>query len=223
VELENLGRRYGLVYVLKDINLVISEGKTVLLRGSNGAGKTTLLKVLATRLRPSRGSVKVFGFDVVKEADEVRGRVAYLSASGGAYGALTVLENLEFAAALYQQQVGRTQLLESLEQVGLAEAKDKLVRACSSGMKKRLGLARLLLADAKLWLLDEPYAALDENGQVLLDQLLYQAKREGRSVLLASHDVERDPELIDGVLRLERGRLFAAQLAPQVKMAVADV
>ena len=104
VELSSLARRYGAAYVLKNVNLRVSPGRTLVLRGGNGAGKTTLLRVLSTRLRPSRGGGRVLGFDLVKEAHSVRERIAYLSVFGGAYGALTARENLALAAKFYGKQ-----------------------------------------------------------------------------------------------------------------------
>lgn len=209
IELEGLARRYGASYVLKDVNLQVAAGRTLVLRGGNGAGKTTLLRVLSTRLRPSRGHGHVFGFDLVKEAHRVRERVAYLSVFGGAYGALTAKENLALSARLYGQSVGKVDGL--LEQVGLADARDRLVRTFSSGMKKRLGIARVLLSNADLWLLDEPYAALDEEGQNLIDTLLVAAKADGKTVLMASHDLGRSARFADRVLDVRGGTLSISQ------------
>lgn len=212
VELSGLARRYGAAYVLKNINLKVTSGRTLVLRGGNGAGKTTLLRVLSTRLRPSRGGGRVLGFDLVREGQQIRERVAYLSVFGGAYGALTARENLALAATLYGK---RADLDGHLERVGLAEARHKLVRTFSSGMKKRLGIARVLLSDTALWLLDEPYAALDESGRELVDELLLTAKRGGKTVLLASHELERSARFADRILDVEGGTLtVAADLHP---------
>ena len=210
VELVGLGRKYGPEYVVKNLNLVITPGKVVVLCGGNGSGKTTLLKVLATRLRPTTGCGSVFGFDLVKRAPEVRRHVAYVSVLGGHYLTLSALENLRLAATLYgygRREVTTAELSGKLEAVGLLSAADKLVRAFSSGMKKRLALARLLLADADLWLLDEPYAALDEEGKGLVDDLLVSARLQGRTVIVASHEVEHAAQYADSVLQLEGGGL----------------
>jgi heme exporter protein A len=210
IELESLGRRYALQFVLKDLNLVVTQGKIVVLAGSNGAGKTTLLKVLATKLRPSRGNGRVFGLDLVKEAKEVRRHVAYLSVLGGHYGALSAMENLRLAATLYghnAREVTVAELEGKLQAVGLLKVKDKAVRTYSSGMKKRLGIARLLMSDADLWLLDEPYAALDSEGQRLIDDMLISAKLQGRTVLVATHDVDHATKFADSVLQLRDGLL----------------
>lgn len=210
VELEGLSQRYGPPFVFEDVNLVVAPGRTVVVGGSNGAGKTTLLKVLATRLRPSAGRGRVFGFDLVRESHEVRRHIAYLSVLGGHYPTLTAVENLRLAASLYRHdrhEVTGAELDGKLEAVDLLRARDKLVRTFSSGMKKRLGIARLLLADADLWLLDEPYAALDESGRRLVDDLLVSAKLQGRTVVMASHELEHSARFADGVLQLEAGRL----------------
>ncbi len=207
IELSGLGRRYGRQYVLREINLEMTAGRLALLGGSNGAGKTTLLRVLATRLRPSRGRGRVFGFDLVTGAHEVRRRVAFLSVFGGSYPTLTAAENLMLAARLYGLRGAEVTGL--LATVGLEAVADKLVRTFSSGMKKRLALARLLLADVPLWLLDEPYASLDEDGKALIDRLLIEARAAGRSVLLASHETARCAPLVDAVLTLEGGGLRA--------------
>lgn len=207
IELDDLSRRYGAAYVLRGVNLKVTPGRTVVLRGGNGAGKTTLLRVLSTRLRPSRGGGRVLGFDLVREGHRVREQVAYLSVFGGAYGALSARENLALAARLYGKRVD---LDGYLAQVGLSAARDKLTRTFSSGMKKRLGIARLLLADTDLWLLDEPYTALDEDGRELIDALLVRAKTEGKTVVMASHELERSARFADRVLSLEGGVLSVA-------------
>ena len=220
VDLEGLARRYGAAYVLRGVNLKITAGRTLVLRGSNGAGKTTLLRVLSTRLRPSRGGGRVLGFDLVREAAQIRERIAYLSVFGGAYGALSARENLALAARLYGK---RAPLDDYLGRVGLADARDKLVRTFSSGMKKRLGIARLLLADADLWLLDEPYTALDEAGRELIDALLLEAKAVGKTVVMASHELGRSARFADRVLSLEGGVLSVADQERMTEKLVSHV
>ncbi len=205
IELTGLVSRYGREVVLRDINLVVRPGRTVVLTGENGAGKTTLLKVLATRLRPNRGSGRVFGFDLVKQTPEVRRHLAFLSVQGGNYLELTACENLQLAARLYG--VDPAGIERVLHTVGLWPVRHKLVRTYSSGMKKRLGLARLLMSEAQLWLLDEPYASLDEAGRDLIDTLLNEAKGAGKTIAMASHEERRWETLADSILVIKRGRL----------------
>jgi heme ABC exporter ATP-binding subunit CcmA len=216
VHLERLARRYGRELVLVDVSLTVSEGRTIVLHGPNGAGKTTLLKVLATRLRPSLGSGSVFGFDLVRQGHEVRRRTAMLNVFGGAYPALTAAENLRLSARLHGNLPEEGVIADRLAEAGLASAAHKTVRSFSSGMKKRLGLARLAMASARLWLLDEPYAALDEDGKCLVDERLEVARREGVTVILASHELERVLPFADAVLQVEHGgvRLLDAVAQP---------
>ncbi|MFN2321432.1 MAG: heme ABC exporter ATP-binding protein CcmA [Trueperaceae bacterium] len=207
IRLRGLVQGYGGAPVLAGLDLDVGVGRVVALHGPNGAGKTTLLRLLATRLRPAAGEAHVLGFDVVREAHEVRARVASLPVFGGAYGALSGRENLRLAAALRGRDPRAAPVAELLARVGLARAADHLVRAYSSGMRKRLALARLLLADAQVWLLDEPYAALDEDGQALVDALVAEARRDGRTVLLASHDLPRSRGTADAIVEVAGGRL----------------
>lgn len=211
--LEGVGRRMGRELVLDGVELEIAPGRVVVLRGGNGAGKTTLLRLLATRLRPNRGSGRVFGFDLVKQAADVRRHVGLLSVLGGNYPVLTARENLRLAWTLGGDGQGGSReaaLADVLARVGLEGAADKLVRTYSSGMKKRLGLARLLLRDPDLWLLDEPYAALDDDGKRLVDEAVASARSAGRTVLMASHESDREGLAPDAVLELAGGRVRLA-------------
>jgi heme ABC exporter ATP-binding subunit CcmA len=208
VRFEGVSMRYGDgPEVLSDLDFALAPGSFHFITGPSGAGKTTLLRLLATRLRPSAGQARILGFDVLKQALEVRRRTVLLSVAGGSYPMLTAFENLRLAATLYGVSADDAGLYALLEQVGLAGAGSKLVRTFSSGMKKRLGLARLLLPGSRLWLLDEPYATLDEDGKELVDTLLQDARRRGVTVLMASHDEERPGARADAVLGLSAGRV----------------
>lgn len=209
IEITNLTRRMGGQLVLRGVDLEVAPGRLVVLRGGNGAGKTTLLKVLATRLRPTSGVARLFGFDVFRQQAEVRSRLGMLSVLGGSYPVLSARENMALAADM--SGAPRENIDGLLEQVGLDSAASKYVRAYSSGMKKRLGLARLMLIDPDLWLLDEPYAALDDDGKDLVDQVVTSARERGRTLLMASHESDRHALKPDAVLQLHDGKL---RLAP---------
>ncbi len=213
IALRGLVRGYGRRAVLKRLDLEVTPGKVVALFGANGAGKTTLLRLLATRLRPSDGTASVFGHDVVRAGHEVRKRIATLAVFGGAYATLTAREHLRLDAALRERTALDPDDL--LARVGLADSADALVRTYSSGMRKRLGLARLLAAGADLWLLDEPHAALDEAGQDLLDQLVREARARGVTVLMATHERSRSRRLADAALLLVDGRLQRSDGVPE--------
>jgi heme ABC exporter ATP-binding subunit CcmA len=211
IRLRGVVHGFGGPPVLAGLDLDVTSGRVVALHGPNGSGKTTLLRLLATRLRPSRGEARVLGHDVVREAHLVRGLIVLLPVYGGAYGALSGRENLRLAIALRggdpATTAARAAIDATLERVGLAGVADHFVRAYSSGMRKRLALARLVLADAQVWLLDEPYAALDEDGQTLVDDLIADARRAGRTVLVASHDLPRSLATADAVVEMTAGRL----------------
>lgn len=205
IDLHSISRSYGHERILNNISLEVAPGRFVVLRGGNGTGKTTLLRVIATRLRLSDGQGSVFGFDLMKQAHEVRRRTLLVSVLGGAYPMLSARENLELTAGLYGVKVDTGELL---ERVGLDSAGGKLVRSFSSGMKKRLALSKLLLPGSRLWLLDEPYSTLDDDGRKLVDALVREAGENGTTVLMATHeDLRPGARRPDAELRIQDGRL----------------
>ena len=208
----DLARLFARSAALTRVTLRVEAGRSVGLLGPNGAGKTTLLRILATLLRPTYGRVEVDGLDVARHPEQVRPRVAYLAHATGLYPDLTAIENLEFAATLYGLggAEARERVAEALSAVELASVAEQRVGAMSAGMRRRLALARTLLARPSLVLLDEPYAALDADGMRLIDQLLVAWREVGVTVLLASHSTERFEALIDGRVTLDRGLVLAA-------------
>jgi len=205
IELSGLSRSFGRTEVLGEVNLEVAPGRFLVLRGGNGTGKTTLLRLIATRLQPSGGSGRVFGFDLKRQAHEVRRRTALVSVLGAAYPMLTARENLELSATLYGVKADVPHML---DRVGLSAAADRLTRGFSSGMKKRLALARLLLPGSALWLLDEPYSTLDDGGRQLVDELVTEAVERGVTVLMASHeDLRPGAPVPDAELLVADGRL----------------
>jgi heme exporter protein A len=201
----DLARLFAGSPALAGVSLRVEAGRTVGLLGPNGAGKTTLLRVLATAIRPSYGRAAVDGYDLGRDASIVRGRVAYLSHATGLYDDLTGRENLAFAARMLGTPDAVTRVERAIADVGLAERAGDRARDYSAGMRKRLALGRILLGNASLVLLDEPYAALDADGMTLMDQLLAAWREVGVTVLVASHTTERMASMLDGSVLLERG------------------
>ncbi len=219
IELRDVTRRLGRDLVLRGVNLEVAAGRLVVLRGANGTGKTTLLRLLATRLRPSSGEAFLFGHALPARSQLARARLGLLSVVGGSFPMLDARENLLLALDLAGRRgaAAPVDVGAALDTVGLASTGGKLVRTFSSGMKKRLALARLLLLDPDLWLLDEPYAALDDAGKLLMDDCVAAARARGRTVFMASHESDRDHLGPDAVLELAGGvlrRLAAAPAAP---------
>ena len=208
IRAKGLFRRYGFHWAVRGLDLIVPPGARLALIGANGSGKTTFLKMIATALRPTRGSVEVAGFDVTKSPDEVRRRVGLLSHQTYLYEELTALENLRFAAAMYGLRDGDDASLDgALRAVGLGRVRDAQVRTFSSGMKKRLALARANLHEPEVALLDEPYGALDAAGLQWVDRLLASMPARGATVIVATHHVERVLPLVERVVWLVEGRV----------------
>lgn len=207
VEARGLWKRYRGTWALREVDFTMAAGESVCLVGPNGAGKTTLLRVFATATNPTRGDVAVFGASTVRQADAVRERVSLVVAQSYVYGELTALENLRFAATMYGRPLDDAELRGRLETIGLAKAADQRVRTFSQGMQQRLALARAALNEGPLVLLDEPYTALDPAGMRLVDGVISSLRRAGRSVILATHLIDRAVAHSDRGLALEAGRV----------------
>jgi heme exporter protein A len=189
-----------------DVAFGLREGEGLVVAGRNGSGKTTLLRVLATAIRADRGAARVAGFDIREQRDQVRQHTALLGHHSGLYPALTALENLEVTARFLGRE-GRRSLLERLAEVGLADRADDPVTTFSAGMRKRLTLARALLQDASVVLLDEPYGHLDPPGFRFVDDVVGRLRGRGTTVLVATHLLDRGATLCDRALVLETGRV----------------
>lgn len=207
VATKGLSRRYGLRWALVEITLEVPAAVATIVAGRNGAGKSTLLRILAGALAPSRGAALVAGHDCRTDRDAVRRSTALLSHASFSYEPLTALENLTIAARLLGKPSGRAELLPLLAEVELDTRADDEVATFSAGMRKRLSIARVLLQDAPILLLDEPYNALDPAGFKAIDALVARQVAAGRTVLVASHHVERGAEVCSNAVVLERGRL----------------
>jgi heme exporter protein A len=205
--LEALGRRYGEREALAGVSLTLEKGQTLGVFGPNGAGKTTLLRVLATLLRPHSGSAQVLGAKLPDEAWRVRGKVGYLAHEPLLYRDLSVRDNLRFHARLHKLPLTRVD--ELLDAVGLStRARDPLCEL-SRGMVQRAAVARSLLPDPPLLLLDEPRANLDPAAAQALEPLIGRAS--GKTRVVVSHDVEGTLAECDLALGLRGGRqAFAA-------------
>lgn len=181
----------------------MQPGEVVGVEGHNGSGKSTLLRVLSTALRPTGGRAWIYGADVSREADVVRGHVGFLAHYPGLYDDLTAEENLRFACRMLG--VALSQIPPVLERVGLAREAGDQVRTFSAGMQRRLSLARLLLQRPRLLLLDEPYNNFDPTGIALVNEVVRAAREEGGAAMIVLHDRHSAGELLDRVVRLRQG------------------
>ena len=204
VQLEHVSRIFGATVGVVQADVEIETGSVTVLRGRNGAGKSTLLRLVATELSPTYGSGHIFGLDLERDRVALRPRLAFVGHATRIYGDLTVRENLRFWTRL----VGASQesVTPTLERVDLMDRAGDLGRDLSKGMRQRLALACAIARAPELLLLDEPYSGLDGAGKDMVDELVSETHREGRTVILASHDLSR-PSSADRELVMSRGRI----------------
>lgn len=218
VRLERVVRRYGRHVALRQVSLTLRAGEVTLLVGPNGAGKTTLLAVLATLSAPTRGKVTVQwgGGSSLREmsladfAAEHRDEIGLVSHASLIYDDLTGRENLELFARLYgmKVEIARQRARTLLAEVDLGSSADRRVGEYSRGMRQRLSIARAMLQDPSVVLLDEPYTGLDRSGRHLLHGIIGKL-REGRLVMLITHNLDLPESLIDRAILLSQGRVIA--------------
>ncbi len=212
VQVEGLSRHYGEREALSGVSLSLQEGQTLVVFGPNGAGKTTLLRVLATLLRPHAGDVRVLGCSIPDRSWAVRGRIGLLGHEPLLYRELSVRENLRFHAALHGVTEARVEQL--LERVQLQARADEPLRLLSRGMVQRAAVARAVLHDPELLLLDEPRSNLDPAAVELVEPLIGAAS--GRTRVICSHDPGGGLAEADVVLGLRDGRPALLRAARQV-------
>lgn len=209
VVIEGVAKRFGRKWALRGASFTAEPGSAVALMGHNGSGKTTLLRVVATTLRPTRGGGRIFGFDLLKETDQIREHVGALYHEPGVYGDLSARENLEFARRMWGGE-SELSVEEALDRVGLGRVAGERASGFSSGMTRRLALARLVMRPPRLMLLDEPYASFDADGIELVNQMVRDTAERGGITLVATHDPGRSAEVVDEVVTLQEGRVVPA-------------
>lgn len=201
LSLTDVSKKFGLVTALWRVNLEIFPGDFVAVFGPNGAGKSTLLRVIASLTKPNRGRLQ-FGRE-----EGSREKVGYVSHQSLLYNEMSGLENLVFYGRLYGLSNPAERAREMVDRLGLTHAGGQLVRGYSRGMKQRLTLARALLHEPGLLLLDEPYTGLDQHGSRLLTGLLGRLREEGRTVILITHNLAEGWELCTRVVIQNRGEI----------------
>ena len=206
VETRDLGKRFGRLWALSHCDLAVAPGEAMLLAGANGSGKTTLLRLIAGLHRPTRGTVTVFGHDSVRERMACRRSLAVVSHHSYLYDRLTALETVRLWARLLGRPSAEKNLIEQLAEVGLAERSRVPVGGFSAGMRKRLTLVQARLKEPRLVVFDEPFSALDRQGQGLVEAWISSFRAAGAAVILASHDLERAAQSCDRAVMLQQGQ-----------------
>lgn len=218
IEMAGVSKSFGKVLALQDLTLTIPEGCIYGLVGPNGAGKTTAMSILATLLPADSGRARVCGLDVTVDTLKVRRAIGYMPDFFGVYDGLTAREYLSFFAAAYHiPEASHDGLIDKLlELVNLPEKIDADVDTLSRGMKQRLALARSLVHDPRVLILDEPASGLDPRARAEVKEIVRQLKGMGKTVLISSHILPELAEMCDEIGILEKGRLVASGPVPDI-------
>ncbi len=219
IETKNLTKNYGNLTAVDDLNLTIKDGDIFGFIGPNGAGKTTTMRILVTLLEPTRGSAFINGLNVTKDGKKVRRLVGYMPDFMGVYDDLKVFEYLEFFAAAFGiERKKRKSIVEGvLELTDLESKKSATVDSLSRGMQQRLGLARVLIHDPKVLILDEPASGLDPRARIEIRELLRELKRMGKTIMISSHILSELEEICDHVGIIEHGRLVFSGTLEEIR------
>ena len=185
----------------------VKRGEFLALFGRNGAGKTTFLKIAATLVRHTSGKLRIEGIDIREEPENARRHIGFLSHNTYLYRDLTPVENLRFFSRLYGMADSDERIQSLLDRVGLRHRASDPVRAFSRGLHQRLGIARVMLHDPSVILLDEPYTGLDANAVEILNQILDQAAASGRTIILTTHDLEQGLRGATRAAIIDRGKI----------------
>lgn len=211
IEIRGLSKQFGSFHALKSIDLIIPRGTVFGFVGPNGAGKSTTMSILATLMAPTSGIAKVGGFDVTEHPKEVRKLIGYMPDFFGVYDQFKATEYLHFYGASYGIPKSEREKLipQLLELVNLSDKKDAYVDTLSRGMKQRLCLARSLVHDPDLLILDEPASGLDPRARIEMREILKELKEMGKTIIISSHILPELAEMVDEIGVIEHGQIVA--------------
>ena len=208
IAVDKLDKTFGARWALRGVTFAITQGEIVALVGPNGAGKTTLLRIVGTLSRPNAGRVTIGKIPVADHPNAARSAIGFVGHQTFMYDDLTAWENLTFYARLYDLPNIPERAKQVAERVGIDHRLNDVARTLSRGLQQRLTIARMLLHDPAVLLLDEPYTGLDKVAADLLDQIMLDAKKEGRAVLFSTHDLERGLAICDRAIIMKAGRVI---------------
>ncbi|MCQ3936649.1 MAG: ABC transporter ATP-binding protein [Chloroflexi bacterium] len=218
IYVENLTRRFGDFTAVDHINFEVNEGEVVGYLGPNGSGKTTTIRMLLGLLAPSEGEATVLGYDVVRQSEEVRARVGYMSQKFAIYDDLTTLENLTFYGGVYGI-TDKERITQTLELVGLTGHEQTLTRDLSTGWRQRLALAIALVHQPKLLFLDEPTSGVDPTARRAFWDLIYQLAENGVTIFVTTHYMD-EAEYCERVGVMRDGKLLAMDTPTNLKKSI---
>ena len=212
IEIHHLHKQYKGLNAVKDLSLQLEAGDIFGFIGPNGAGKTTTIKMLATLLKPTSGTAFIDGIDVIEQPEAVRGRIGYMPAFFGIYDDMRVWEYLDFFAGAYRlPKNNRPRVIDDvLNLTDLIGKKDNYVEELSTGMKQRLCLAKTLIHDPKVLLLDEPASGLDPRARIEIKELFKELKAMGKTIIISSHILPELADFCNKVGIIERGEMLVS-------------
>ncbi|MDF2903776.1 MAG: heme exporter protein CcmA [Bacillus sp. (in: firmicutes)] len=207
IEIKKLIKQADNKVILRGIDLSIKKGETVAILGPNGAGKSTLLKVIATLIKPSSGEVNINGMELKKNATEIKKLMGYLPHSSLLYEHYSPLENLVFFGNLYGVKGVEEKAIELVKRVGLSFFLKEPVKNFSRGMIQRIAIARAIVHDPELLLLDEPHTGLDQGAISILNEVIISMKNKGATTLMVTHDFKQAAEICDRIIFIKDGKI----------------
>jgi ABC-2 type transport system ATP-binding protein len=215
IDVHGLNKSFGDKHVVQDVSIQLDEGRICGFLGPNGSGKTTTLRMLCGLLTPDSGSGEALGFDIIRQADEVKRRTGYMTQRFSLYEDLTIAENLQFIARVYDLDRRRERVDAALERLGLASRRNQLAGTLSGGWKQRLALAAATLHEPQLLLLDEPTAGVDPKARRTFWDEIHALAAEGLTVLVSTHYMD-EAERCHEIAYISYGRLIARGTAAEV-------
>lgn len=216
----DLAKQFDDFWAVDGVNLSVEAGQVLALLGPNGAGKTTTIRMLASILRPTRGEAFIAGYDVVKQAEKVRASVGVLTEQHGLYGRMPAGEYLDFFGQIYGLDPARRrlQIVRLLEDFGLLDCQAKRISEYSKGMRQKLALARALIHNPPVLLLDEPTSAMDPESAHLVRRSIKELRSASRAVVICTHNLAEAEELADQIAIIRLGKIIASGTPDDLKM-----
>ncbi len=211
IEARGLYKKFGYKTALRNVDIVLQEGDSLVLFGPNGAGKSTLIQVLCSLLQPTAGSVRIAGYDAHRDREALHQIIGLIGHQTFLYPHLTAYENLKFYGAMYGVDRLGDRIAEVLELVGLSASTHDAVQGFSRGMQQRLSIGRAIIHDPAIMFLDEPFTGLDQQGSEDFIKLILQFRSQGKTVIMASHHIHLGTELCDRAAILKSGNIVCLE------------
>ena len=211
IEARGLNKKFGYKTALRNVDIFLAEGDSLALFGPNGAGKSTLIQVLCCLLQPTSGSIRIAGYEARRDRQALHQIIGLIGHQTFLYPHLTAYENLKFYGAMYGVARLNVRIAEVLDRVGLSDYRNDAVQNFSRGMQQRLSIGRAIIHDPMIMFLDEPFTGLDQQGRDDFIKLISQFRDQGKTVVMASHQLQLGLQLCDRAAILKSGRIVYQQ------------